>query len=198
MLRRTDFGHLGIFPEHAPFWQKFHDMVKGKQAKVLNLFAYTGGASLALARAGAEVVHVDASKTSVAWAKENAALSGIETIRWIVEDVRKFVAREKRRGVAYQGIILDPPTYGRGTNNEVWKIDEDLVGLMLELRELLAGDWAFIMLSSHSPGHTPLALENVLRSCLPSDGKIESNEMVAVAKSGLSLPSGAYSLWERV
>jgi 23S rRNA (cytosine1962-C5)-methyltransferase len=208
VIRLTDFGHLGIFPEQDSNWSKLADLVRQSPAKadfsVLNLFAYTGGSTLATAAAGAKVVHVDASKTSVAWARENAAASGLQDlpIRWIIEDVQKFVAREVRRGSTYQGIILDPPSFGRGTNNEVWNIEEHLVPMLGELRKLLAPNWAFVLLSAHSPGYTPLSLRNLLQSMLQGtslDGvQWTPEEMVVTTKGqGWVLPSGASCLMTR-
>jgi len=204
VIKPTDFGHLGIFPEQDRNWSILADLVAARvkagrtETNVLNLFAYTGGSTLATAAAGARVVHVDASKTSVAWARENAAASKMAElpVRWIVEDVQKFVAREVRRGSRYHGIILDPPTFGRGTNNEVWQIEEHLLPLMDELRTLLAPDWSFVLLSAHSQGYTPIALENILRRLMhDARATFTSEEMIVRAKAGdVALPSGAACL----
>jgi 23S rRNA (cytosine1962-C5)-methyltransferase len=205
-MKLTDFGHLGIFPEQEPNWQKLEKFVESSLSavpdfKVLNLFAYTGIASLMCARGGAEVVHVDASKTSVQWGRENAELSGLGSakLRWIIEDVQKFVGREVRRGSKYHGIILDPPSFGRGTNNEVWKIEEHMVPLMAELKKILADNFKFVLLSSHSTGYTPIALQNLLSAVVdPASGSFVSNEMVVAHKSGKALlPSGASCLFLR-
>lgn len=181
VLQATDFGHLGIFAEQQDNWQRFPELIaKARKAhpqdkiKVLNLFAYTGGSSLACARAGAEVAHVDASKTTVAWARRNGELNDSEAapirIRWLVDDAKKFVQREINRGNRYHGIILDPPTFGRGNKGEVWKIEEDLLPLMAGLKELMADGFCFVSLSSHSPGYTPAALTNILAALYkPSD-----------------------------
>lgn len=193
-IEMTDFGHLGIFPEHLSCLTKVQAPIREAKHpfKVLNLFAYTGWASIALARAGAEVTHVDASKTSVAWARKNAELNGLDQapIRWIVDDVRKFCEREKRRGVRYDGIILDPPSFGRGVKGEVWKIERDLIPL-LDLLSEIKNDSAYILLSSHSAGHTPLALENLLKDFSPSS--LESDEMALMSETGIPLPSGGYA-----
>lgn len=161
-IKFTDFGHLGFFAEQQHNWQKMYNSLESaKEPKVLNLFAYTGIASIACAQAGAQVTHVDASKTSVAWAAENAKLSGNNLkIRWIIDDVKKFVAREVKRGSLYDAILLDPPTYGRGTKNEVWKIETDLLDLLYDLKKILKPEFKFLCLSSHSPGHSPLVLKN--------------------------------------
>lgn len=162
-LQLTSFGHLGLFFEQHTNWLRLLDLVSN-QDKVLNLFAYTGMSSLVAATKGAEVVHLDASKTSVQWAKHNAELSGLENkpIRWLVEDVRKFVEREVRRGNKYDWIILDPPSFGRGANNESWIIEKDLVPLLKNLALLKSQNFKGILLSSHSPGYTGVSLNNLL------------------------------------
>jgi 23S rRNA (cytosine1962-C5)-methyltransferase len=209
VIRLTDFGHLGIFPEQHDNWQTLSELIESRAVgrpadqplSVLNLFAYTGGSSLAAARAGAHVAHVDASKTSVAWARENAEASGLgqKPVRWLVEDVQKFVGREVRRGSRYHGVILDPPSYGRGPRGETWKIEEMLPPLLDDLKKLLADDYAFVLLSGHSAGYTPLALINLLGEiCEPAQGEFRSHEMVVrEAESGRALPSGASCLYIR-
>jgi len=201
LIRLTDFGHIGIFPEHH-YGSDFKAMIqshKGKEPfKILNLFAYTGAVSLLSASLGAEVVHVDASKTSVQWARDNAAGNPEKDlrIRWITDDVKKFVARELRRGSRYQGIILDPPSFGRGARGEVWKIEDDLPPLLDSLSQLMADDARFIKLSAHSPGFTPVALENLLKSCFSGkEQTFQSFEMLTPSSAGnmLPLPSGACS-----
>jgi 23S rRNA (cytosine1962-C5)-methyltransferase len=192
-MRLTSFGHTGIFPEQGANWTWLQKNVR-PGSKVLNLFAYTGGSTLACAKAGAEVVHLDASKTSVTWARENAELNGLEDakIRWIVDDVQEFVAKEVRRGNTYQGFILDPPSYGRGTKKQVWKIEKHLMPLLENLKKLAAGDFQFCLLSSHSQGYTPKAHENQLRQIFPV-GKYESSEMF-LEGAELQLPAGGYAL----
>lgn len=200
----TDFGHLGLFPEQAPNWQRIRDICSESIAAgisdfhVLNLFAYTGGSSLAAAQGGASVVHVDASKTSVQWARNNAEVNGLadKPIRWIVDDVQKFVARELRRERRYHGIILDPPSFGRGAKGETWKIEEHLTELLASLKELLAPDFKFILLSSHSNGYTPLAMQNLLRELAGTHkGRYIAEEMIVrEAGTDRALPSGA-STW---
>lgn len=207
-IRLTDFGHLGIFPEQHENWLKLstliderrHSLPEG-ELRVLNLFAYTGGSTLAAARGGAQVVHVDASKTSVAWARENAEAAGLATrpIRWLVDDVQKFVAREGRRGSKYHGVILDPPSYGRGPRGEAWKIEEMLPELLAGIRQILADDYVFLLLSGHSAGYTPVALANLLAAVVdPASGRFEGREMLVAEEGGdpsgfrRQLPSGAH------
>jgi 23S rRNA (cytosine1962-C5)-methyltransferase len=199
----TDFGHLGIFPEQDYNWSILHDLIakqkKPGDVQVLNLFAYTGGSSLACAQGGAKVVHLDASKTSVQWAKDNAEASSLKDapIRWITDDVQKFVDREVRRGNKYQGIILDPPSFGRGTNNEVWQIEDHLVPLMAQLQKLWSDDLLFVLLSSHSQGYTPLALKNLLLDVIsgPKDAFTAQEMVIPEQESDRYLPSGASCLY---
>lgn len=203
VISLTDFGHLGIFPEQDANWDKLHHLIqergKGREIQVLNLFAYTGGSTLACATAGAKVVHLDASKTSVNWARENAEASqvGDAPVRWIVDDVQKFVEREVRRGNKYHGIILDPPTYGRGTNNEVWQIEQHMVPLLDKLKQILADDHLFVLLSSHSNGYTPVALKNLMYGMVDqASGTFDAYEMLVHEQdSGRALPSGACCLY---
>jgi 23S rRNA (cytosine1962-C5)-methyltransferase len=211
-LKLTGFGHLGIFSEQEKNWLQIRKIIearkeknrKGGEAdkpfKVLNLFAYTGGSTLFAAQAGAEVVHLDASKSSVAWARENAVSSGLEAkpIRWIIDDVQDFVKKEVRRGNKYQGIILDPPSYGRGSKNQVWKIEEHLLPLLKDLRLLMPEDFSFCLLSSHSPGYTPISLENQLKQICKDWGSAlsDSGEMLIYDSTQKALPSGAYALFQ--
>lgn len=203
IVKRSGFGHLGIFPEQLPYWQRLYQLTsmhRGTGFSVLNLFAYTGGATLACAKGGAAVVHIDASKPTVAWARANAAASGLAQapIRWIVDDVPKFVAREVRRGNRYQGIILDPPSYGRGSNGQAWKIEADLPPLLTQLVQLLADDFSFIHLSAHSDNFSPLVLENLVRQAVPAtSGSFMTEEMTIPSRDGLPLPSGASALFTR-
>jgi 23S rRNA (cytosine1962-C5)-methyltransferase len=189
----TDFGHVGVFPEHALLWRWMKGRLK-KESSVLNLFAYTGGATLTAAAAGAKVCHVDASKTAVAWARENAALNRLEKapIRWIVDDVVKFLQREVRRGSRYDGIILDPPTFGRGNKGEVFKIESDLPEILRLCFELLTNNPLFVILSSHTPGYTPLVLHHLTLQA-SGRGKIEQGEMVIPGP--FDLPSGSFARW---
>lgn len=203
LIQPTDFGHLGIFPEQYKNWQEFPKIIKSRLKKspspfkVLNLFAYTGGASLSCALAGAEVCHVDASKTTVSWARKNSDLNSKNLkIRWIIDDVKKFVQREINRGNRYEGIILDPPSFGRGTKGEVWKIETDMNLLMESIKSLLSNDYSFVSLSSHSNGYTPESLKNILTSYLDTKDKVlNAEEMLIPESMGLrSLPSGATCL----
>jgi len=189
-LKRTSFGHLGVFFEHEVNWLRLEKHVK-ENDKVLNLFAYTGVASLVCAAKGAEVVHVDASKTSVTWAKENQKRSELENapIRWIVEDVRKFVQKEVRREKEYEWIVLDPPSFGRGTKNESWVIEEDLVSLMKDLSKLKSKNFKGILLSSHSPGYTALSLDHVLTTTGFNE-PFSLKEEMSIPQEKRPLPSG--------
>ncbi len=194
VIRLTDFGHLGIFPEQNQMWEKLNHFITEKKVKtVLNLFAYTGGSTLAAATAHAEVVHLDASKTSVNWAKENKEECSTDLkIRWIVDDVTKFCEREVRRGNSYEGIILDPPSFGRGPNREAWQIEKHLITLLDLLKKLQSETFKFILLSSHSHGYTPCALENLLGDFHKSL-RLTSGEMtVQHLDDPRLLPSGAY------
>ena len=192
-LMPTDFGHVGMFPEHALLWTWMRNRIK-QGSQILNLFAYTGGVTLAAAQAGAEVCHVDASKTTVAWARENCALNELEKapIRWIVDDVIKFLQREVRRGRTYDGIILDPPTFGRGSKGEVFKIEKDLPEILRLCFSLLSKNPSFVILSSHTPGYTPLALHHLLKQA-STGGAIEMGELVIPGP--LDLTSGTYARW---
>lgn len=194
----TDFGHIGIFPEHANLWGWMRERIRNssRPLEVLNLFAYSGGASLAAAQAGAKVCHLDASKGMVAWARENATLSSLQDapIRWITDDVIKFLGRELKRDRRYDGIILDPPSFGRGSQGEVFKIEEHL-GLILDLcKKVLSPNPSFVIFSAHTPGFTPIVMEHLLKQTM-SSGKIESGEMVIRGKNTLDLPCGSYARW---
>ena len=168
--RFTAFRHLAFFPEQAANWAWLKARLKaaGRPLKVLNLFGYTGVASLVAAAAGASVTHVDASKRAVGWARENAALSGLadRPVRWITDDARKYVAREVRRGVRYDGIILDPPKYGRGPNGEVWRLFEDLPGLIADCAALLSDDASFLLLNGYAERISGLSLAGLLGDAL--------------------------------
>ena len=204
-IKLTDFGHLGLFPEQAPNWQWVRQAIdrrmrqaNGRNLHVLNLFAYTGGSTLACSQVGAHVVHVDAAKGIVDWARRNAELCRLQDrpVRWLVDDALKFVKRESRRGSRYQGIILDPPSFGRGPQGEVFKIENDLMPLFDACRELLAPDALFLLYSCHTPGFTPLVLQNQLGDLVGKrDGALESGEMVVVDQQNRALPSGAYARW---
>lgn len=201
-LKPFSFKHTGLFPEQAVNWDWFSKRIKeaGRSIKVLNLFAYTGGASLAAAAAGASVTHVDASKGMVNWAKENARSSGLEErpIRWIVDDCVKFVEREIRRGNRYDAIIMDPPSYGRGPKGEIWKIEESVYPFILKCGELLSEHPLFFLINSYTTGLQPAVLSYMLGMAL-SGGKVEASEIgLPVADTGLVLPCGASGryFWE--
>ena len=198
-LGGTDFGHLGIFPEQRAQWRWIREQVRGAGCKVLNLFAYSGGSTMAAALGGAEVCHLDASKGMVEWARENARLNGLaeRPIRWIVDDAHKFMKREIRRGRTYDAIILDPPTFGRGAGGEMYKIERDLKDTLSLVRDLLSERPAFVLFSSHTPGLSQIVAENILSQLFPA-ARLESGEMLLEGAS-LSCPSGIYcrAIWER-
>jgi 23S rRNA (cytosine1962-C5)-methyltransferase len=194
-LALTSFKHLGIFPEQAVNWDyiiKCIKSFKNKQPKVLNLFAYTGGASLAACAAGAETTHVDSIKQVVSWANENQTLSGLENIRWTVEDALKFVKREVKRGRKYNGIILDPPAYGHGPNGEKWKLEDNIKEMMEDVVKLLDEDEHFLILNTYSLGFSSVIVENLIRSSFPEVQNLESGELYLQASSGYKLPLGVF------
>ena len=190
-LGGTDFGHLGIFPEQRAQWRWIREKVR-RGLQVLNLFAYSGGSTVAAAQGGAEVCHLDAAKGMVQWARENAALNGLadHPIRWIADDAHKFMAREVRRGRRYDAIILDPPTFGHGASGETYKIERDLKTTLDLTRQLLSERPAFVLFSSHSPGLSCRVAENILGQLFPQ-ATLESGEMLLEGK-GLSCPSGIF------
>lgn len=200
----TDFGHLGIFPEQKEFWQWIQETVKnatasGRSINVLNLFAYSGGSTLAAAKGGAKVCHLDASKGMVAWARENAALSHLENapIRWIIDDVAKFLVREAKRGVRYDGIILDPPSFGRGSRGEIFKIEDDLQKILDDCLALLSDQPLFVLFSCHTPGFSPIVMHHLISQMMAKHpGTIDVGEMALRGdKTVLPLPSGVYARW---
>lgn len=202
-LKPFSFKHTGLFPEQAANWDWFGNRIKKakRPIKVLNLFAYTGGATLAAAKAGASVTHVDASKGMVAWAKENARSSGLEEapIRWIVDDCVKFVERELRRGSRYDGIIMDPPSYGRGPKGEIWKIEESIHPFVKLCAQLLSDEPLFFLINSYTTGLAPSVLTYMLGTeIVPKHtGMVHSEELgLPVTQSGLVLPCGASGRWE--
>lgn len=205
IVRPTGFKHTGLFPEQAVNWDFMRESVKkhieltGKPFRVLNLFAYTGGATCALAAAGAEVVHVDAAKGIVTWAKNNLAESGLadRPVRFIVDDVMKFVQREKRRGREYEGILMDPPSYGRGPDGEMWRIESGLYPLVRECAELLSENAGFFIINSYTTGLAPAVLRNVLKVALGNKGgKIDAQEIgLPITNNSLVLPCGCTARW---
>ena len=199
----TGFKHMGLFPEQSVNWDWIINKISqiSRPVKVLNLFAYTGGATVAAAYAGAEVCHVDAAKGMVEWAKENIALSGLKdrTVRFITDDVIKFVKREIRRGNKYDAIIMDPPSYGRGPKGEIWKIEDSLYRFVDECMDVLVEKPLFFLVNSYTTGFSPFVLENILKSTIGfrNKGKIEIGEVgLPVKKTGLVLPCGIYGRWE--
>ena len=204
VLRPMGFKHTGLFPEQAANWDWFSDLIRKsgrREVKVLNLFAYTGGATVAAASAGAAVVHVDAAKGMVAQAKENAALSGLADakIRYIVDDCKKFVEREIRRGNKYDAIIMDPPSYGRGPGGEVWKIEDSIDELVGLCAELLSDKPLFFLINSYTTGLSPLAMQYILSLKVASrfGGTLASGEIgLPVTRTGGILPCGASARWQ--
>lgn len=203
-LQPFSFKHTGLFPEQAVNWDWFSDKIRkaNRPIKVLNLFAYTGGATLAAAAAGASVTHVDASKGMVNWAKENAQLSGLreKPIRWLVDDCVKFVEREIRRGNHYDGIIMDPPSYGRGPKGEIWKIEEKIYPFIELCTKILSDDPLFFLVNSYTTGLQPAVLTYMLETQVAAKfvGKVVSDEIgLPVSSNGLVLPCGASGRWEK-
>ena len=202
-IKQMGFKHTGLFPEQAVNWDYMIDKIKNsnRKIKVLNLFAYTGGATVACAYAGADVVHVDSSRGMVLWAKENIESSNLTDryVRFIVDDVIKFVKREIRRGNKYDAIIMDPPSFGRGANGEVWNIEESLYPLIKLCMEVLSDNPLFFLINSYTTGMSPKVLENILYMTLDKKykGKISSGEVgLPMKDSHLILPCGIYGLWE--
>lgn len=206
-IRPTGFKHTGLFPEQAVNWDFCREKIeaakhedKARAISVLNLFAYTGGATLASAAAGAQVCHVDASKGMVTWARENAALSGFadKPVRWIVDDCKKFVEREIRRGNRYDGIIMDPPSYGRGPNGEVWKLEEAIYPLVELCAGLLSDDALFFLLNSYTTGLSASVMEYILGVLIQKKrgGALTCSEIgLPVKSTGLTLPCGCTAIW---
>lgn len=204
-IKLTDFGHLGLFPEQAHNWLWMRDAIRQRMQAtnnsnlhVLNLFAYTGGSTLAASQAGAHVVHLDAAKGVVDWARANAKQSHLadRPIRWLVDDAMKFLKREARRNNRYHGIILDPPTFGRGPKGEVFKIENEIIELLTLCKDLLAQNALFMLYSCHTPGFTPLVMHNQLQSVLRAPAEtVEAGEMSVVDSQARALPSGAWARW---
>jgi 23S rRNA (cytosine1962-C5)-methyltransferase len=194
-LGLTSFKHVGIFPEQAVNWDFIAQQVKrfkNPEPKILNLFAYTGGASLAAKAAGADTTHVDSIKQVVTWANENQELSGLENIRWVVEDALKFVKRELKRGKTYNGIILDPPAYGHGPNGEKWKLEDHIQEMMHDVVQLLDPEEHFLILNAYSMGFSSVIIENLLKSTMPSIQNLHCGELYLQASSGCKLPLGVF------
>lgn len=203
-LKPMGFKHTGLFPEQAVNWTLAGELIKkeNRQLSVLNLFAYTGAATLACLKAGAKVTHVDASKGMVQWAKENAAASGLSEapVRWLVDDCMKFVKRELRRGNRYDAVIMDPPSYGRGPAGEVWKLEQQLEELLSETGKLLSDNAVFFILNSYTGGLSPTILNFMVRRCAVPNrgGEVSTDEIgLFVTEKGMSLPAGNTTIWKR-
>lgn len=200
----TGFKHTGLFPEQAVNWDMMREKIsaakeQGREVRVLNLFAYTGGATLAAASAGASVCHVDAAKGMVHWARENAELSGLneKPVRWIIDDCKKFVEREIRRGSKYDAVILDPPSYGRGPGGEVWKLEEHIYELIEIITGVLSEEPLFILLNSYTTGLSASTMAYVLGANMKKfGGKVTAEEIgLPVTQSGMVLPCGSSAIW---
>jgi len=216
LIKPTSFKHTGLFPEQLSNWQWMEEILRknsvrgrdehdpnstaGTFPRVLNLFGYTGGATLAAAKAGAEVAHVDASKTAVAWARENAKLSGLEdkSIRWIIEDALLFVKREVKRGNKYDGIVMDPPAFGHGPKDEIWKIEEDLLELIKLCKELLSEHPLFFLINGYAAGYSPLAFAYNLDDLVKKyGGELEYGDLtIQESKTERLLPAGIFARWK--
>ncbi|MDQ3014794.1 MAG: class I SAM-dependent methyltransferase [bacterium] len=210
-IKPTSFKHVGIFPEQKNNWEWIRKVIKdhpptpslekaGAKIRVLNLFGYTGGATLAAAQVGAEVVHVDGSKTAIVWGRENALISELNDmpIRWIVDDVLSFVKREIKRGSKYDGIIMDPPAFGRGSKGEVWKIEENLLELLDACRQLLSEKPLFFLVNGYASGYSAIAYKNTLETLLRNwQGTLEVGELsIEETKSKRLLPAGIFARWK--
>lgn len=190
-LSLTSFKHVGIFPEQAANWDYIYGQLKGmSEPKFLNLFAYTGGASIAAKAAGADVTHVDSVKQVISWSKENMEASKLENIRWVVEDAMKFVKREVKRGKIYQGIILDPPAYGIGANGERWQLEDSINELLKDISLLLDPKEHFLILNVYSLGLSALLVQNLVKQNFKQSHALENGELYLQAKSGIQLPLG--------
>ena len=203
-LKPMGFKHTGLFPEQAVNWDAMAALIQkeNRPVRVLNLFGYTGAATLACVAAGAHVTHVDASKGMVAWGKENAVASGLSgrPMRWLVDDCGKFVQRELRRGNTYDGILMDPPSYGRGPGGEVWKLEEQIYPLVAECVKLLSDDPLFFLINSYTTGLSPSVMQYVLGSLLPKGigGTLSADEIgLPVTASKMTLPCGATAMWHK-
>lgn len=208
-IKLSPFKHTGIFPEQAPNWEWMKETIEksGRKPKVLNLFGYTGGATLACAKAGAEVVHLDGSKSAIAWAKENAELSGLKEkpIRFILDDAQVFIKREITRGNKYDAIIMDPPAFGHGPDGEVWKIEEDFPKLIDACKKILSDDPLFVLINGYASGYSPIAYKNNIDELVGKrNGEIEIGELTIEESSGRPacagrlLPAGIFARWRKI
>lgn len=202
-IKLSAFKHTGVFPEQASNWSWIRENIKkakrAESPKVLNLFGYTGGATLAAAQAGAEVVHIDGSKSAIGWARDNAELSGLsdKPIRWILDDAQKFVSREIKRGKKYDGIIMDPPAFGHGPGGEMWKIEENFLELLDSCKAILSNEPLFFIVNGYASGYSALAYQNSLGDLMRQfGGEIEIGELtIAEKSSGRLLPAGIFARW---
>lgn len=204
-IKLSAFKHTGLFPEHVPSWEWLREKITKQKtqstnpARVLNLFGYTGGASLACAQAGAEVCHVDGSKVAIGWARDNADASGLgdKKIRWILDDAAKFVDREVKRGRKYDGILLDPPAFGHGPKGELWKIEDSFLPLIEACKKILSDKPLFFLINGYAAGYSALAYRNNLLPLVDSfGGKVEVGELTIAEKgSGRVLPAGIFARW---
>lgn len=204
-VRPTGFKHTGLFPEQSANWDFMSELIKkrnngGRKPKVLNLFAYTGAATMACAKAGADVVHVDAAKSMNMWAKENAQLSGLAdaNIRYLQDDCLKFVERELRRGNSYDGILMDPPSYGRGKDGQVWKVEDDLYNLVITTARLLSDEPLFFIINSYTTGLSSVVTGNMLSLVMPKGGSITAGDLaIPTEQKGIYLPCGTTARWQK-
>ncbi len=201
-IKLMNFKHTGIFPEQATNWDMLTELISNssKQLSVLNMFAYTGAMSLACAKAGAKVCHLDSSKGMVSWGKENSKISKLEDkpIRWIVDDCLKFIKREQRRNNKYDIIIMDPPSYGRGPNGEVWRLEDQIYELIIEVEKILSKNAKLVLINSYTAGLSPCVMEYILATVVQKklQGKVFSYETgLKVTSSGLALPCGCSAVW---
>ncbi len=203
LIRPTSFKHTGVFPEQEGNWQWIRECIRAvkQPVRVLNLFGYTGGATLVAALAGAEVTHVDGSKAAIAWARENAALSGLSEapIRWMLDDVKVFLKKELKRGKRYDGIIMDPPTFGYGPKKELWKIEEDFMELLALTRQILTDTPLFVLASGYASGYSPVTYGNCFEITFSDlGGSITAGELaLRESSSGRLLPAGIFARWSR-
>ncbi len=199
-LGLTSFKHVGLFPEQAVNWDYISSSIKKfkcSNPKVLNLFAYTGAASLIAKAAGADTTHVDSIKQVVSWANENQELSQLSNIRWVVEDALKFVKRELKRGKKYNGIILDPPAYGHGPNGEKWKLEDHIQEMMQDVVQLLDPEEHFLILNTYSLGFSSVIVENLIKTSMPQVQNLETGELYLQAQSGVKLPLGVFGKFRK-
>lgn len=204
-IKPTAFKHTGLFPEQLENWKWLAETIQAQKNKsaepirILNLFGYTGGATLACAKAGAEVTHVDGSKSATTWAKENAELSGLveKPIRWIVDDARAFITREIKRGKTYHGIIMDPPAFGHGPEGEVWKIEDHFTGLIDDCKKILDPHSVLLLINGYAAGYSAFSYENNLREIVGDQGVIEKGELtIRESHQSRLLPAGIFARWQ--